>query len=320
MSRYGSPAVRLVGKALRRVLPARTASRWMDRLAVAGFYLFRIPTAPLRVLPDVVLIGTSKSGTSSLAAYLAQHADFHAPYYKEPHYFTLRARWPFFLYRAFFPAALSRWYARAKGRPFLTGDFTPSHYLCPHLPARLRRELPEARLLVLLRDPVERAFSHYRSHVAMGLEKRSFAEACQGEPACFDKERARMAADPHYYSRPLHDAGYVTRGLYVDYLRPWFESFPREQILVLGFEDLVRDPEGVVSQVCDFLGIERLRLPEWKVYNRSGATKIEMAAEVREHLRELYAGPNEELFALLGKRFPWQGPRLAPQRVRIPEA
>lgn len=308
MSRYGSPVVRLLGRGLHRLLPGRTANRLTAWLATAGFYLFRIPTAPLRVLPNVVLIGTSKSGTSSLAAYLAQHRDFHAPYYKEPHFLSLGARFPFFLYRAFFPLAPARWYARAKGRPFLTGDFTPSHYLCPHLPARVRRELPQARLLVLFRDPVERAFSHYRSHVAIGLEKRPFAEACSLEPACFDGERARMAADPHYYSKPLHQDGYVTRGLYADYLRRWFDVFPREQILALGFEDLVRDPQEVVAQVCDFLGIERLQLPEWKVYNRSPAAKVEMPEEVRAQLRELYAGPNEELFSLLGKRFPWQSP------------
>jgi hypothetical protein len=146
--------------------------------------LWRLPTRRWRTLPDVLLIGVSKAGTSTISASLARHPHFHPPLYKEPHYFDLHPHKDLGWYRAHFPLQIRRWLAcDGLGRTFVTGDFTPSYYLLPHAAERIRRELRTPKIILSLRNPIDRAYSHFKDSRSIGYEVlERFEDALQAEP------------------------------------------------------------------------------------------------------------------------------------------
>ena len=161
------------------------------------------------------------------------------------------------------------------------------------------------RLIVVLRDPVERAFSHYRRERSLGRENLSFDEALDAEA-----ERLRVAGDAdgesfylaHAY---LHHA-YATRGLYLDQLRAWEETFPREQILVTTSEELFRHTHETLARVTAFLSLPPHPSGAYDVTNAAPPGEIEPAT--RQRLIERFSGPNAALYAHLGRDLGWSRP------------
>src|SRR5690606_27362001 len=127
---------------------------------------------------------------------------------------------------------------RAHGRRVITGEASPYYMVYPFAPERLRKDLPQAKLIALLRNPVDRAYSHYQHQVARGRESLSFEEALAAEPRRLDGELEKILADETYTSFAHAHYSYRLRGHYADQLESWFKVFPREQILVLAAESL----------------------------------------------------------------------------------
>lgn len=208
---------------------------------------------------DFIVIGAQKAGTTSLFEYLRGHPELALPAHKEAPYFshdTILARgWEEYLQRTFASAdPARRW-----------GTIT-THYMAGGLyeaagasagdeltvPLRIRERLPQARLVAILRDPVERARSHHRMSVLNGRESRSFEQAV-GELI----EPAALAASRR---RPSETGSYLTWGEYGRILRGYLEVFPREQMLVLFTDELSAQPGPTVERLLSFLGVE-VRLP-----------------------------------------------------------
>ena len=143
---------------------------------------YRQLTAPLRGLPSVLIIGAQKGGTTSLFSYLVQHPDVLAPLTKEIHYFDLQYDREDKWYRGHFP------FARRLERGAVTIDASPYYLPHPLVPARAAQLVPEAKLVAVLRDPVDRALSHYHHEVRAGRESLSFADA-------IDQEAERLAGE-----------------------------------------------------------------------------------------------------------------------------
>ena len=145
-------------------------------------YRARVLTAPARALPDFVILGAQKAGTTSLYAYLCAHPDVRAAARKEVHYFDLNyargATW----YRSMFPLAAGLARERRGGRRVLVGEASPYYLFYPLAAERAGAVVPSAQLIVLLRDPVERAWSHYRHEVKAGREPLEFEAALAAEP------------------------------------------------------------------------------------------------------------------------------------------
>ena len=255
----------------------------------------RRPSAGRRPLPDFLLIGAQRGGTTSLYRYLATHPSVAPALGKELQYFTLHHGRGEAWYRSHFPVTAGS---------TLTFEATPYYLFHPLAPERAAATVGGARMVVLLRDPAARAFSHHRHNVSRGLEPLGFEAALDAEPDRLAGEEQRLLEDPGYVSRSHRLFSYVGRGLYVDQLERWFSHFPREQVLVLASEDLYRQPGPTYRSVLDFLGLAPLELPAYPVHTRSSGS-TSMAPSTRRRLDERFAPHNRRLAELLGQDLGW---------------
>jgi hypothetical protein len=265
----------------------------------------RLATAQRRLLPDFVILGTQRGGSTSLYRYLEQHPWVEPAVRKEVHFFdfnwTRGAAW----YRAHFPLAWRRaWAQRIARRPLLTGEGSPYYLVHPHAPRRLASLLPGARLIALLRNPVDRAFSHYQKSARSGAETLSFEDAVAAEPERLAPEIERMRRDESYYSVAHQKQSYVTRGIYADQIAAWREHVPAERLLILCSEDFFRDAAGTLRRVQEFLGLPAQELREYRRYNR--ARYEPMGDAVRRRLSDFFEPHNRRLEELVGREFGWR--------------
>jgi hypothetical protein len=265
----------------------------------------REASAAARVLPDFLVIGAQKAGTTSLYAYLVAHPDICAAGRKEVHYFDLNHERGPGWYRSMFPLrAAARARALRTGRPQLTGEASPYYLFHPLAPERAAALVPDAKLVVLLRDPVERAWSHYRHEVRAGREPLSFADALDAEPERLagTVEAIRAGAPPSVWENHRRYS-YVARGRYAEQLRAWLAVFEREQLLVLRAEDLFAAPEQQWRRTLDFLGVRAEAAIDFAVHNSGESSSgggSGVPADQRERLAEVFAEPNDELASWAG--------------------
>ena len=255
---------------------------------------YRERTSGLRLLPAVLVIGAARAGSTSLYAYLLDHPRMAAPSHKEIHYFDLNRHRGIGWYRRHFPF-------RRSGR--ITGEASPYYVFHPHVPERVRATLPDVKLIVLVRNPVDRAYSHYHLACRNGREHLSFEEAIEAEPERIDSETERMLGDPSYRSLAHRHHSYLARGRYAEQLERWLSVFPREQLLVLRSEDLFDDPAGTLGGVHSFLELHAHGAGRYEPYNRRPYD--ELAPATRERLADYFAPHNRRLSDLLGFDLGW---------------
>lgn len=252
-------------------------------------------TARWRPLPDFLVIGAQKAGTTALYAYLRWHPGITGPSWKEVSFFDRHWWRGEAWYRGQFPV-------RTAGR--LVGEASPSYLFHPLAPERVRALVPDVRLIALLRDPVARAYSHYQHEVALGREPLSFEDALAAEEERTRGEVERIVADPRAFSRAWWDHTYAARGRYAEQLERWLEVFPREQLLVIRSEDLGERPGETYASVLAFLGAAPHELEEYpRVFEREYEP---MRPETRATLAAAFAEPNRRLEELLGRDLGWR--------------
>jgi Sulfotransferase domain len=280
-----------------RRLPAEVVPRIPEpvrKVVRNAIWGFGRGTARWRPLPEFLVIGAQKAGTTALYAYLRWHPAITGPSWKEVSFFDRHwwrgERW----YRGQFPL-------RSAGR--LVGEASPSYLFHPLAPERVRSLLPDVRLIALLRDPVERAYSQYQHEVALGREPLSFEDALEAEEERTRGEVERLVADPRAFSRDWWDHTYAARGLYAEQLERWLAVFPRNQLLVVAADELGEKPAETYAAVLSFLGVEPHALDDYpRVFDRDYAP---MRPETRASLAERFAEPNHRLERLLGRDFAW---------------
>jgi len=271
------------------------------------FYIpfWRILTGIFRAEPNFIIIGAAKSGTSSLYTYLTKHPLVHPAYKKEIHYFDLNFSKSLNWYRAHFSYQpfLKIKPSQKKTPCPITGEATP-YYLChPLAPKRIHDVIPHIKLIVMLRDPVDRAYSHYQHAVRHGLEKLSFEEAIFAEATRLHGETEKLKRDENYHSFSHRHHSYLLRGRYAEQIEMWYQYFSPTQILVVESETFFSAPEHTLKQVVDFLGLPPFKLPEYKVLQKGSYPK--MQPSTREYLANYYKPYNIKLFELVGRRFNW---------------
>ena len=279
----------------------------------------RYATRRSRVLPTFLIIGAQRAATTSLFTNLRRHpevlgprtADTSVSWWKELHFFDENYWRGEDWYRAFFPLEVRQRAYRRLGRELACGEATPYYLFHPAVPERVKETLPDARLIALLRNPVERAYSHYQLMRLTGREKLSFAEAIDaeerrvrgaGDELLRDKPAARKLGNRRHHEH-RHRA-YVGRGLYAEQLERWFERFPREQLLVLRSEDLLARPDEIYAEVFDFIGVREWSPGGYEARNVASYAPIE--PDLRARLEDRFAEPNERLARLLGPGFTWE--------------
>jgi hypothetical protein len=268
---------------------------------------FMILTARLRCLPDYIIIGVQRGGTTSLYNYLIQHPAILSSYRKEVHYFTKNYGKGLSWYLSNFPTEfVRRRLAKQLGERVVTGEATPYYLFHPLAPIRIKQLVPDARFILLLRDPVERAYSHFdlsRRRNNEPLER--FEDALDAEPERLKGEREKLLADETYFSHSHQHHSYLTRGLYADQLEYWFQFFPREQILILRSEDMYEQTAEVFKQTCHHIGVREIVLPEFRVFGKPKKVSP-LSPETHERLREFFRPHNERLYQVIGRDMGWE--------------
>jgi hypothetical protein len=252
--------------------------------------------------PGFLIVGAQRCGTTSLYKTLSQHpAVLPAVLHKGVHYFDTEYGRGQAWYLGHFP---TRRLSSPGSAPAVTGESSPYYMFHPHAPRRIAADLPDARLLVLLRDPVERAYSAHSHELARGYETEPFARALELEPERTAGERERMLADPAYESHHLQHNSYLARGQYIEQLEHLDELFGRDQVHVIDSDEFFTDPQPVFDGVCDFLDLPRTTDIAFGKHN--ARSRSPMPASLRARLEDHFAPYDERLAAWWGRVPSWR--------------
>ncbi|MFX1392248.1 MAG: sulfotransferase domain-containing protein [Promethearchaeota archaeon] len=289
------------------------------RFSISKFY--RKITSPLRILPDFLIIGAPRCGTTSLYQYLIQHPSIFPAYRKEIKYFiriysktnsrnrivdkkdlvlsqiyyNLRIN----DYKAYFTFLITKYfYKYILRRKFITGEASSIYMFHPNVPNRVFYMLPSIKLIILLRNPIDRVYSDYHFLKNYGNINRdkfpSFEEVIK-------KEEKKLRKKSKISNR-LHNI-ILERGRYLPYIKNWLRYFPKEQILIIKSEDLFENPHKIINEVFKFLDLPMFQSNEYKKYN-VGRYKM-MEEETRKWLINYYKPNNYQLYKFLGRNFGW---------------
>jgi Sulfotransferase domain len=236
-------------------------------------------------LPDFAIIGAPKCGTTFLYHLLTKHPHVEPAAFKEPHYFDLLFGKGIEWYRQCFLAPRLK-----DGRKTITGEATPGYLFHPRAPQRMAEVVPQARLIALLRNPVDRTYSAYHFFkVRHGRERGTFEEAIEA------------------YLDRSHHGRLIQQGVYVDHLLRWSRFFSDEQMLVLKSEDFFEHQQGTLKRVLDFL-----ELPDWEpeaseLRDKVNKGKYEQGMDpaTRRRLEDFFEPHNQRLYEYLGVDFGW---------------
>jgi hypothetical protein len=263
-------------------------------------------TAAARVSPDFLIVGGQRCGTTSLFKTLSAHPAVLTPVlHKGVHYFdTSYANGPNW-YRAHFPlrATASRAERRTGVRP-LAFESSPYYMFHPLAADRIARDLPDVKLLVLLRDPVERAYSAHAHELARGFETEDFETALALEDERLAGEAERIVADPSYSSHSHQHHAYLQRGRYIDHLERLTGLFGRDRVHVIDSHRFFEEPEPVYDGVLEFLGLPQRGYPPFERHNARPRSPMDDA--LRRKLEEHFEPYDERLTAWLGQPLTWR--------------
>jgi hypothetical protein len=255
-------------------------------------------TASARALPDFLVIGAMRAGTTTLHDLVCRHPRVVPAIGKEIHFFDLNHRKGERWYRAHFPPAEKLRRAR-----WITGEASPYYLFHPAAPARAAELVPDAKIIAVLRHPVDRAYSHYWHTVGHRAEPLAFEEALDREPDRLAGEEERILSEAGYAGRAHQHQSYLARSIYAGQLARWFDRYPRDRVLVLEQRSFFGDPEAGANRLFEFLELDLHPVRAPRRFNE--AVYPPMPQETRERLLAFFAPHNDRLFDLLGERFDW---------------
>lgn len=256
------------------------------------------------LLPDFLMIGTQRGGTTSLYNYLVGHPCIAAGSQKEIHFFDIQYGRGVAWYRTQFPSLLRKCVETQKSRhPFLTGEASPYYIFHPRAPQRIATLMPRVKLMALLRNPVDRAYSHYNWTVKQGYEKLGFEAALSGEAGRMKGEAERLTRERDYSSFNHQNFSYLARGVYADQLQVWFALFSPEHLFVRSSEAFFQDPARTVQEAFEFLGVPSWEPSAYPRFNEGSYRPMDPGT--RRWLCEYFESHNKRLYGMLGVDFHW---------------
>ncbi|WP_017585348.1 sulfotransferase family protein [Nocardiopsis ganjiahuensis] len=289
MPRATSPLNRLAVPARRALLPLADGLGGM--------------TSTARALPDFLVCGAQRSGTTSLFKALSQHPAATGPVLRKGvHYFDTGYRNGLSWYRSHFPlrATLRARWGRPRTRVF---ESSPYYLFHPLAAERIARELPEVRIVVILRDPVERAYSAHAHETARGFETEPFARALELEEKRLAGTEERLMEDPGHHSHSHQHHGYVARGRYVDQLVRMERSVGRERMHVVDYADLFDGSPRALDEVVRFLGLPQG--PPITLGRHNSRKRAVMPEPLRAELTSRFTDSDARLAAWWGRTPSW---------------
>ncbi|MEB3281100.1 MAG: tetratricopeptide repeat protein [Lyngbya sp.] len=242
--------------------------------------------------PGFIIIGTQKGGTTSLYRYLESHPQILPAIKKEIYFWNHHYKRGLDWYLSHFPSL-------KESTHFLTGEATPSYLEDEQVASRIAEAFPQMKLIVLLRNPIERTVSQYYHWVRLGLEALPLSEAISVELELLGNY-PETSIHPNYWQQ-THK--YIWRGIYLEFLRKWMRYFPPENFLILKSEDFYEQPQVILKKVFEFLNLPDFSLTEFKAYNQGYYQPV--SPEVHTQLQGFFQSQNEKLEEFLGIKFNW---------------
>lgn len=275
---------------------------------LAGPALYGLEVAGLRrgALADYLVIGSMKTGSTMFYEWLVTHPLAPPAVEKEVHFFDFHFPMGTVWYRSQLPSRRQLETLSARhGHQAQAGEASPTYLFHPLAPRRAAVTVPSAKLIVILRNPVDRAYSHYSTGIRHDWEALSFEEALDREPARLAGQiEALLMDEKNHRSFSRYRWSYQAMGHYAEQLEAWFEHFPREQFLVIFSEDFDRDPQGTFDHVWEFLGLPPHALPEKK--RRVVGNYRPMPPKTRARLEKYFRPHDDRLSELLDVELPWR--------------
>ncbi|MBV1907225.1 MAG: sulfotransferase domain-containing protein [Pseudomonadales bacterium] len=253
-------------------------------------------------MPDFIIIGAQKAGTSSLFHYLGQHPEIIQSYQKEVHFFDggldpivdnyyKGEQW----YRAHFP------YKQKMKRGFKTFEASPLYIYNPLSPKRISQLTPKIKIILLLRNPSERAISHYFHETRIGREFLPVLEALQAE----DKRLGPYLRKQDYKNDIFIQKSYKRRGIYKEQIDRFLQYFSPEQMLVLSSEEFFSAPGSALKRIFNFVEVNDNFVVKDLVPRNIGSNRNVVDQKVYDYLDNYYVPHNKELYELLREDYHW---------------
>lgn len=295
--------------------PSRLARRAVISVGRAGIRGFGMATASLRPDPDFLLIGAKRGGSTSFYFDLITHPQvallFPRPdllpkaaatkgvHYFDSNYFRGK-RW----YASHLPSVtVRRRQQRTTGGQVIAGEGSPYYLTHPAAPERVARDLPAVKLLAVLRDPVQRAYSHWKERVREGRESLSFRDAIDRERERVGDDALRLQRDPRFYSYAHEQQSYLEQSRYGAALERWLEQFPRSSLLLIKSEDYYADPSASLDRAATFLGIEPGRFRHGAPRNAAPGDSLDRDTQL--YVESRLRADAERLAELTGITWEW---------------
>ncbi len=267
---------------------------WVKRFIKKTIWQVRRMTWRFRCLPDFMVIGAMKAGTSSLHTYLTQHPQLLPSYQKEIHFFDKKPHLDIddlnknmACYRAFFPLK------RQRKVPTKIFESTPRNLFNPLAAKRIFNLMPKVKLIILLRNPTQRTLSHYFHTTYLGRENLTLMDALRAE-------ETRLNA-----SQVIIPQAYKQRSIYHQQIARFYRYFPKHQILILSSEEFFNNTEQMMATIFKFIGVDSgYKIQDLTPHN-VGINKKQVSQDVITYLDDYFAPHNEALYQLLDKDFGW---------------
>ena len=270
------------------------------------FKIFYSIAGPSHVLPDFYILGGQKCGTTSMFMYLTRHPAILSPNAKDirffDKYFFKGVNW----YRINFPTKSTKSSLNKNFKRVLTGEGTERYFDHPHAAERIKEVTPNAKFIILLRNPITRAFSHHTRVRNNNRESLTFKDAFLNESKRTKEDYNKIFSDPFYYADSYFTYSYFERGIYVDKIKHWMEIFPKEQFLIIQSEEFFSDPSKIYNQVLDFLGVENFDLDQYEQFRKQDYSESKLPVDTHKKLADYFKPHNQRLYEFLGRKFDWE--------------
>lgn len=246
--------------------------------------------------PDFIIIGTQGGGTSTLKKYLTSHPKIRMAA-SEVHYFDVKYQKGLEWYMKKLPN-------NEEGK-YKIGEKSPYYMFHPKIAERIKKVFPETKIIMILRNPVDRAFSQYKKNVCKHKsELLSFEKAIKMEDQRIAGETEKLMNDDTYISYNHREYSYLKRGIYIEQVKQWFEHFSRNQILVVKSERLFNQPQKALNKIFNFLGVNKIKIDTPVIVNKT-ISDLKMKEKTRQRLEKFYQPYNTQLESLLNRKFNW---------------
>jgi len=258
-------------------------------------------TSPIRTLPDFIVIGAKRCGTTSLYHYLGLHPCIKRSSHDHLGFFDDNFRLGINWYKSYFPTVFTKYYVKSCEKYFMTYDVTATYIRRPWSATNILKTLPNIKLLVILRNPIDRAYSDYNDRENSRKTNITFEDTIKEEIKMLEKEANETGS--REYDASIMQKSVLAKGFYADQLKTWFNLFPKENILILLTEDFSINPNKTFEEISNFLKLPNYNIKNFEKKNVGKYQK--MNPETRKFLINYYKPYNEQLYKIVEKNFNW---------------